>query len=126
MIYFIYEKVCNSNRLHFFCAAWIRFVYFFTDRVGCPFYAMTGFLCPGCGGTRAFYALMRADFLSALYYNPVIVLSIPFVLYLGIRFYAGKCKFQKGIVIPFICFLAFAVIYSIIRNVMAIPFLYTR
>lgn len=35
----------------------------------CPFYAATGYYCCGCGGTRAFSALLRGNIISALEYN---------------------------------------------------------
>ncbi len=39
----------------------------------CTFYLVTGgYYCPGCGATRAVYALARGDFLASLYYNPFI------------------------------------------------------
>ena len=39
----------------------------------CIFYEATGLHCPGCGGVRATLNLLRGDFASALYYNPVVV-----------------------------------------------------
>lgn len=35
----------------------------------CPFYALTGMPCPGCGGTRALMALGQGEVLTALSYN---------------------------------------------------------
>lgn len=35
----------------------------------CPFYGFLGILCPGCGGTRAVYALLELDFFRALRCN---------------------------------------------------------
>ncbi|MBI2486357.1 MAG: DUF2752 domain-containing protein [Deltaproteobacteria bacterium] len=40
----------------------------------CPFKALTGILCPGCGMTRAFLAIAEADFVGAFHFNPF---SIP-------------------------------------------------
>lgn len=37
----------------------------------CPFYALTGLHCLGCGGTRAFDALLAGDFAGAFYYHPL-------------------------------------------------------
>lgn len=36
----------------------------------CPFKALTGILCPGCGMTRALLALAEFDFVRALRFNP--------------------------------------------------------
>ena len=37
----------------------------------CPFRALTGYPCPGCGMTRAFSALAHGEPLRALLYNPL-------------------------------------------------------
>ncbi len=39
----------------------------------CIFYLVTGgYYCPGCGATRAVYALARGDILASLFYHPFI------------------------------------------------------
>jgi hypothetical protein len=42
----------------------------------CPFYALTGIWCPGCGSTRCLHALVQLDLPQALAMNPLLVLSI--------------------------------------------------
>jgi hypothetical protein len=37
----------------------------------CPFRAVTGLPCPGCGMTRAFCAIGHGDFASAVGFNPL-------------------------------------------------------
>ena len=37
----------------------------------CPFHALTGLPCPGCGTTRAALALARGDVAAALGWNPL-------------------------------------------------------
>lgn len=39
----------------------------------CMFHLQTGLYCPGCGGTRAVYALLRGDILTSLFYYPCVV-----------------------------------------------------
>lgn len=46
----------------------------------CPFHAVTGLYCPGCGGLRAINSLMDAEFMAALKYNPLIVIMLPLLL----------------------------------------------
>jgi hypothetical protein len=43
----------------------------------CPFHALTGLYCPGCGSTRATRALLHGDLLAAWHFNPLFVLTLP-------------------------------------------------
>lgn len=53
--------------------------------IPCLFKSITNIPCPGCGLTRAFLAIMKFDFLSALKYNLV---SIPiFIILITINIY---------------------------------------
>ena len=47
----------------------------FTGLSACIFWRMTGFYCPGCGGTRAVLALMQGRLLRALIYHPFVPYS---------------------------------------------------
>jgi len=51
----------------------------------CPFRALTGFTCPGCGSTRALHELLHGHVLEAFMLNPLLLLGLPFVLFLFIR-----------------------------------------
>jgi hypothetical protein len=42
----------------------------------CPFYAITGWLCPLCGSLRAIHALLRGAPLTALAFNPLLVVGL--------------------------------------------------
>ena len=46
----------------------------------CPFKYVTGIPCPGCGGTRAFFALVHGHIAEAVMINPLSVLVIVFAL----------------------------------------------
>ena len=43
----------------------------------CPFLAVTGWFCPGCGSLRALHALVHGDLGAALARNPLVVLTVP-------------------------------------------------
>jgi Protein of unknown function (DUF2752) len=47
----------------------------------CPFLAVTGWYCPGCGALRAVHALAHGDILTALARNPFAVVAFA---YLGV------------------------------------------
>lgn len=58
----------------------------------CPFKAVTGLPCPGCGGTRAAQALLQGDLLLALYINPLSCLLVLFYIVLLVwSIYDGYC-----------------------------------
>ena len=43
-----------------------------------------GLRCPGCGSQRAVHALLHLEFKEAFLYNPMVVISIPFLLLLAL------------------------------------------
>ena len=43
----------------------------------CPWHALTGLYCPGCGSTRALHALVHGDPAYAWTMNPLLVLALP-------------------------------------------------
>jgi hypothetical protein len=52
----------------------------------CPFRALTGFTCPGCGSTRGVHHLLHGDPVAAFQLNPLFVVALPFMLYALIRY----------------------------------------
>ena len=51
----------------------------------CVFHAWTGLHCPGCGTLRAFHALSHGDWRSAVAFNPLTTLAVPFLLFGVVR-----------------------------------------
>ena len=43
----------------------------------CPFHALTGLLCPGCGSQRALHDLLHGLIGEAFRHNALLVISIP-------------------------------------------------
>lgn len=46
----------------------------------CPFHALTGWLCPGCGSQRALHQLLHLNIAAAFALNPLMVVALPYVL----------------------------------------------
>ncbi|MDB6020508.1 MAG: hypothetical protein JWQ04_365 [Pedosphaera sp.] len=51
----------------------------------CTLYTTTGLYCPGCGSLRALHHLAHGHLLTALHYNPLLILSLPFVAFISLR-----------------------------------------
>jgi hypothetical protein len=51
----------------------------------CFFYVVTGLHCPGCGATRALFALLHGEWEQAMAYNALFVLLLPWLGWLGVR-----------------------------------------
>lgn len=62
----------------------------------CPFNYATGLDCPGCGSQRAMHHLLHLEIKEAFFYNPMLVIAIPFIL-IGIylEYFGGKEKYPK-------------------------------
>ncbi len=69
------------------CIALLWYLRFFVPRMpfaGCMFHAVTGFYCPGCGGTRAVLALLHGDLVQSFRYHPVVPYGVGlYVLFMG-------------------------------------------
>lgn len=87
----------------------------------CPLYRFTGVRCPSCGGTRAFYELVRLHPLRAFYYNPLLVLLGVWCFFLlalyHLKLFAGLALFDRIPKPAMLCCIAAAVfIFFIARN----------
>lgn len=84
----------------------------------CPFYKITGWYCPGCGGQRAFHALLHGHFLDALSDNFLIFIMIPIVVLKMFQEFTGKRTILYQLQSSYFAygFLCFLVIFTILRN----------
>jgi hypothetical protein len=51
---------------------------------GCPFHALTGLDCPGCGLTRGLHQLLRGHPLAALDHNVLLAVLVPVAIWAGL------------------------------------------
>lgn len=58
----------------------------------CPFLALTGHYCPGCGGLRAVHALTRGDIALAADLNLLLVAALPLLLAVYLRWVVGRWR----------------------------------
>ena len=52
----------------------------------CFFHKTTGLLCPGCGALRAMHQLLHGHLATAFRFNPVLVVSLPILAWIGARY----------------------------------------
>ena len=64
-------------------------ILYFVGLAACPFKAILGITCPGCGITRALFSLISLDFASAFFYHPLWP-AFFIVAFLMIFFHAKK------------------------------------
>jgi hypothetical protein len=89
----------------------------------CPIYLAIHWLCPGCGSTRALHALLHLELRSALHYNALFTLLVPFAcLWLAFIGYRTMRYDQfPNLAIPrsaMLCLIATVVLFTIARNTM--------
>lgn len=93
----------------------------------CPLHVLTGLDCPGCGATRAVHALLAGDPLLALHSNALIVLAMPVVLALYVRWIVDRVCGRGRIIDPpkgmLLGLGALVVVFTIARNLPGLEFL---
>jgi hypothetical protein len=92
----------------------------------CPFFRITGYLCPGCGAQRAFHELLHGHIGQAARHNLLLVLSLPLLVYVGlISLKDGKKDTQLSFLYSrtFLCStLAIVLTFWLLRNLSFAPF----
>ena len=107
-------------------------VYFFNPATHkiypvCQFHRLTGLNCPGCGMTRACYALLHGNFSAAFRDNALLVLGLGILAIRGAWF--GVKKFRGQAIGEFFpakflwLLLGVALVFSVLRNLPAFAFL---
>ncbi|MFI7612968.1 DUF2752 domain-containing protein [Nonomuraea terrae] len=85
----------------------------------CPFLALTGLYCPGCGTLRTIHALAHLDPVAALGLNPLTVVMIPFLVFWWGRWAAHAWK-GRPVPLPhpawLWAFIGVVMVYWVVRN----------
>jgi hypothetical protein len=93
----------------------------------CLFHKLTGWNCPGCGGTRAAYELLHGHLLRALRDNALFVLTLVALAIGSLRWVGQKMRNQPATFnVPAKAwwgFLIGVVVFTLLRNVPAFRWL---
>jgi hypothetical protein len=93
----------------------------------CMFHALTGLNCPGCGATRALYALLHGNVWLALKDNALFVLTLAALAIWSARFAVRKMRNQPATFnVPpkFLwLFLVVAFVFAAVRNLPGLEWL---
>ena len=96
----------------------------------CFFHKATGLLCPGCGALRATHQLLHGHLAAAFYFNPTLIVSLPFVCWFGARFTVQRTRNQPlsiGLRPGWLwLILAAVLLVSVLRNLPGSPFAMLR
>ena len=88
----------------------------------CPFYAITGFYCPGCGSQRALHDILHMDLTGAVANNllviPAILITVYQLMYLIIKFKHKNILYYNST--PWII-LGIIIVFWILRNIPVYP-----
>jgi hypothetical protein len=88
----------------------------------------TGFDCPGCGGTRAFWYLLHGNLPQAARHHAVFVFALPFLLYMYVA-WSTKLIFKRDVLpalrpsaLTLSVFLSVWFVFSVLRDLPWAPF----
>ena len=96
----------------------------------CFFHKATGLLCPGCGALRGFHELLHGQLAAAFRLNPMLVVSLPFLLWFGVRYGLQAARNQPSS--PALrpawlwLILTAVLVVSVLRNLPGTPFALLR
>ena len=96
----------------------------------CFFHKTTGLLCPGCGALRAMHQLLHGHVATAFRFNPVLIVSLPILGWLGARYVWQKARNEPASLglrpLWLWLILAAVLVVSFLRNLPGAPFALLR
>ncbi len=96
-------------------------------KLPCMFNVITGYYCPGCGGTRAFKALLGGHFIKSFIYNPTVAYGTGlYVWFMGShileRITKGKVKGLKYRHVYLWLIVVILVVNCVVRNYLLVKY----
>ena len=90
----------------------------------CPFHALTGFYCPGCGSTRMLFFLVHGHPYLAFRENPLAFVVLPAVIYgIGLQLFTpSRALFSRFRPRWATAFCVVIILFTVMRNIPYAPF----
>jgi len=91
----------------------------------CPFHAVTGWWCPGCGTTRALHALLHGHLGVAVHDNVAFVMVLPLLVYSYLAWLRPRSRWRPFVLGPWMTWGALTglVVFGVLRNLEPFRFL---
>jgi len=87
----------------------------------CPFLALTGWYCPGCGALRAVHAMARGDLSTALDRNPFTVVAVGYLVVTWLMWFQRSARGRplRWLAPPWVLYgaLGAILIFWVLRNI---------
>ena len=85
----------------------------------CPFKALTGWNCPGCGGLRMTHDVLHGDFAAAVVDNVFLLVGLPLLAaWLLVRWRRGQPLMPK---LAIVVIAVAAITWTVVRNLPGFP-----
>jgi hypothetical protein len=84
----------------------------------CPTQTLLHLDCPACGGTRAVRSLVTGDVAGAIDHNVLLVLALPVLAFVGVRWLPGRSVVPRRSALPALVVLLAT--FTVLRN-LAVP-----
>ena len=123
------QNLLKKASLLCLCAAGYAFLLLYTPvSIPCPFHALTGLYCPGCGVSRMSLALLRLDLTAALRANAALCLLLPALALLflwrgGHYLRTGEWATPRWLSSLLWVMIALLLLFGVLRNLPALSFL---
>ena len=122
------KKICRGVLIGLLIAAVIAAAAAIWLRKGivlCPVRALTGLSCPGCGNTRAVFALLHVRFAESLSYNYAYPAEFLYLFWVGghtvkNRVRTGKFSYYPRYPVPEYVFLGLLLVWGVVRNILGV------
>ena len=85
----------------------------------CPFKALTGWNCPGCGGLRMTHDVLHGDLAAAVVDNVFLLVGLPMLaIWLLVRWRRGQALMPRPVLLVIV---VAAVTWTVVRNLPGFP-----